>query len=43
MIWNGKFTGADMLFIAGALVGISIAALVGWAGILWVARMMVGG
>jgi len=45
MNWSdtGKLTGGDVVFIAGVLVGLAIAGLVGLAGALWVARMVLGG
>jgi hypothetical protein len=39
----GKLTVADMLFVFGVLVGLAIAGLVAFAGVLWVVRMMLGG
>ena len=32
-----------MVFLAGVLVGLVVAGLIGWAVLLWAARMMVGG
>jgi len=40
---TNKLTEVDMLFIAGVLVGLVIAGLVGLAGVLWVVKAMVGG
>lgn len=38
-----KLTVVDMLFVFGVLVGLAIAALIAFASVLWVARMMLGG
>ena len=38
-----RFTGADMLFIGGVLVGLAVAGLCVFAAVLAVVRMMVGG
>jgi hypothetical protein len=38
-----KLTVVDTLFVFGGLVGLAIAALIAFAAVLWVARMMLGG
>ena len=38
-----KITGGDMAFLLGVLVGLFIAGLIGWAVVLFAARMMIGG
>jgi len=38
-----KLGARDVAFIGGVFVGLVIAGLVGWAVLLWIARMMVGG
>lgn len=38
-----RFTGLDLCFIGGVLVGAGIVALVAITGALWLARVVVGG
>ncbi len=40
---TGRLTGGDMGFILGVLIGASVAVLLMLGGVLWLARVMVGG
>ena len=40
---DGTPTGIDMCIVLGGLIGLCIAALGIFAGVLWLARLMVGG
>jgi len=37
-----RLTGRDLAFIGGVLVGLAVAGLTAWAGVLWAARVLVG-